>query len=344
MQPRRPISRVRRILFAALATVLFLALAEAAMAVLGVEEGGDFAFKVRRLDNDTKLDFVALDRDLLWRLKRGYRSALVEVSGLGLRDPREDFQKPPGVSRILCLGDSSTFGFYVEAGESYPQVLETLLNQGAGRTEFEVVNAGVPGYGNLQMMRYFTLEGRKFRPDVVVMPVSPNNCNARYNAGDHAVMDGSRGGSFLSRVSGWMERSRLYASLRRAIRTARHAGGKPDRTASRLTFGEFEKDVREFREVCRESGAKLVLLLLPYDSGKMAQKESGPCFRDFLRRARGLRLGDMAVLSLEFPEAAPPGNAGPLLIDEVHPTPAGHRWIAEKLFRHLSENGLTDRP
>ena len=91
----------------------------------------------------------------------------ITTNSLGLRGP-ELAPKPPGVRRVLALGDSFTFGHAVEAAEAWPAVLEQLLNARGG-ARWEVVNAGVGGYGTGQeLLLYDELESR-LQPDLVVV-------------------------------------------------------------------------------------------------------------------------------------------------------------------------------
>ena len=91
----------------------------------------------------------------------------ITTNSLGLRGP-ELAAKPAGVRRVLALGDSFTFGHAVEAAEAWPAVLEQLLNARGG-PRWEVVNAGVGGYGTgQQLLLYDELESQ-VQPDVVVL-------------------------------------------------------------------------------------------------------------------------------------------------------------------------------
>jgi lysophospholipase L1-like esterase len=53
-------------------------------------------------------------------------------------------QKPPGVFRIACVGDSVTFGFNVDDADTYPQLLAQQLER-AHPGRFQVLNFGIPG-------------------------------------------------------------------------------------------------------------------------------------------------------------------------------------------------------
>jgi lysophospholipase L1-like esterase len=78
---------------------------------------------------------------VLWPPELAYR---VHVNSLGLRGPEIARTPPPGRARILALGDSMTFGYYLEEDETWPAQLEAQLR--AHGRDVEVVNGGVGGW------------------------------------------------------------------------------------------------------------------------------------------------------------------------------------------------------
>jgi hypothetical protein len=73
-------------------------------------------------------------------------------------------RKPEGTrARVLFLGDSFTYGYGVEEPE-------TFVRRWAGlHTDFEVINTGVPGYGQGQQLAVLDRLGPALKPDVVVL-------------------------------------------------------------------------------------------------------------------------------------------------------------------------------
>jgi hypothetical protein len=92
----------------------------------------------------------------------------MDINPMGLRDPRQSYTKPPGVFRILLLGDSYVEAAQVQAEQSISMVLERKLTETLGRP-VEVINGGVFGYGTAQEYLLLDLEGVKFQPDLVVL-------------------------------------------------------------------------------------------------------------------------------------------------------------------------------
>ncbi|TAL65020.1 MAG: SGNH/GDSL hydrolase family protein [Bacteroidetes bacterium] len=79
--------------------------------------------------------------------------------------------KPSDVYRIITLGDSFTFGLYVNTAENWPENLEDLLNsnlQCKNIKKFEVINLGVPGYDIEYSAERYKRRGVKYNPDLVI--------------------------------------------------------------------------------------------------------------------------------------------------------------------------------
>jgi GDSL-like Lipase/Acylhydrolase family len=86
----------------------------------------------------------------------------------GHRDVEVPLTKPPGVFRILVLGDSFTVGANVRQEEAYPKVLERRLQSLYG-PRIQVVNSGVGGWEPFQYAQYFEHYGYQFEPDLILV-------------------------------------------------------------------------------------------------------------------------------------------------------------------------------
>jgi hypothetical protein len=91
----------------------------------------------------------------------------VSTNSWGLRGKEIALEKPQGTKRILILGDSYTFGLYVDDNETYPAVLENLYRQESKKVE--VINAGyADGWSPDEHYAWLVNQGMKFQPDVVI--------------------------------------------------------------------------------------------------------------------------------------------------------------------------------
>lgn len=82
-----------------------------------------------------------------------------------------NISKPLGTFRIVALGDSFTYGLYVNTKDSWVELLEKSLNNQLkckNITKVEVINLGVPGYDIEYSVKRFFLRGQKYDPDLVL--------------------------------------------------------------------------------------------------------------------------------------------------------------------------------
>ena len=112
------------------------------------------------------------------RLAAGYdgwfAGVPVHINRLELRDRREyDLAKQPNTFRILVLGDSVTFGH--GSVHSYPEILEARLKSWRPDVDWQVWNAGVPGYNTSQELAHLLEVGPTFQPDLVVVGFFEND-------------------------------------------------------------------------------------------------------------------------------------------------------------------------
>ncbi len=98
----------------------------------------------------------------------------IKTNSLGLRANKEyAIPKPRGTKRILILGDSTTMGWGVIYNESYPYVLEYLLNKNSTE-KFEVINAAVGNYNainELEALKNFMC----LEPDIIILGFQIND-------------------------------------------------------------------------------------------------------------------------------------------------------------------------
>ena len=103
----------------------------------------------------------------------GEYRAYARVNSQGLMDQEYTLEKPPGVYRILVLGDSFTEGLRVPMDATFHSVLEQMLLD-AGK-HVEVINAGVAGWGTDQALLFYQEVGRLYQPDLVLLAFFPGN-------------------------------------------------------------------------------------------------------------------------------------------------------------------------
>lgn len=110
------------------------------------------------------------------------------TNSIGLRGPEIVVPKPPGVFRIVCLGDETTLASEVNESQTFCQALQRHLQKNTP-TQVEVVNAGVPGYCPLLSFLFFKHALMSLQPDIVVMNFDMTDVADDYGYRRHTQMD-----------------------------------------------------------------------------------------------------------------------------------------------------------
>ena len=148
------------------------AVAIGAVVALALSEGLIRLAAPKKVETVEAEEFVRFDPWLGWTNRPGAAGpmravgqydAFARINSRGLRDREIDPARAKGKLRVLCLGDSFTWGEGVGDDETYPKVLEREL---AGA---EAINAGVSAWGTAQELLWLEREGFGYSPDVVTL-------------------------------------------------------------------------------------------------------------------------------------------------------------------------------
>jgi lysophospholipase L1-like esterase len=182
----------------------------------------------------------------------------VKINSQGLRDNEYSLQKPPGVYRIMMLGDSTTFGWGVEQRYTAAKFLERKLNihLPPGYDKVEVLDTGVGNYDTVQEVTYYETLGRTFHPDLVVLVFFINDPEPVPKEGKGFLIDRSYLIAFATnRFDGILRRTgkrpdwkQYYASL--------YDDDKPG-------FQACKQALRSLASSTKSDGDKLLVAILP---------------------------------------------------------------------------------
>lgn len=110
----------------------------------------------------------------------------VVYNSIGFRDSEHPKLKPPGVRRVVIVGDSVTEGSGVEADEIFSSWLQRILGP-----QYEVINLGMSGLNTPQEVHILEVEGLDYDPDVVILNFVLNDCDffSEFHAAKQFVQD-----------------------------------------------------------------------------------------------------------------------------------------------------------
>jgi hypothetical protein len=266
------------------------------------------------------------------------RRAMRPRNAQGYRDLERTVAKPPGVQRVLSLGDSFAWGASVEFDDAYPQRLERGLNRRRAGT-WQVVNLALPGMNSVDHAAQLDPEGMAYGPDVVLLGFVLNDSEDQAAAETRRAADweetpggppaGPLDRSALFRVV----HSRLWATAENRRRISGYKSMYADDAPGWIAARQALKTMGA---LCRTRGVPLVVAVFPLFGNPLdrgypfpeihrkvgeAVAEAGGKVIDLLPAYRGLRW-ELLVVN---------GAA------DEHPNEIAHRIAAGVILRALDD-------
>jgi len=291
---------------------------------------------------------------LFWKLVPGLRDVVwdqtpVTTNAQGLRYDPDVGPKAPDGFRVLCVGDSVTFGFRVPlvflkrpqdrdpAWRPYPARMEAALRAANPGRAIEVIPLAVPGYSTHQGLAWLSRDLGSYAPDLVVLLFGWNDISLRARADDEAMPTGATGVLARDIVSRSQALVRAWRLLHERPSSAAHAAGGP---VSRVSRARFVENHLRMAALARAKGAAVAVV--------------GPVFRDpvehpeeaeRMRAYRDALRGAMAAHGIPYLDVPELTEAGwpateKLFLEHIHPNHAGHRVLARALLSFLGARSL----
>ena len=293
---------------------------------------------------------------LLWRLKPNLDHAVWDYTVLStnaqhLRTERPDqplTAKQPGTLRIVCLGDSVTFGFRVPAvwpekpreydptWLPYPMLLEKELRAANPGKDIEVITMAVPGYTSHQGLAWLRRDIDELNPDLLTISFGWNDASFSDVADREAIKTNSS-----AVAARWLiDHSQAFAHATRWLRSQQSASPEAQRHyAPRVSLEEYVANMLAMIQIAKARNTKTIVIAAPYRDiaattaeGKLMQP-----YRDALR-TEVEKQGVQFLEVLELTEKAYPSNEG-WFGERIHPNHMGHRLIVSELLNLLNGSG-----
>jgi lysophospholipase L1-like esterase len=354
------IGPVKRIIFASIPLLALAGIAELVLRATDLAESCPNRF------SDSGI--WACDPILHFKLNPQIQGVYGPLNSEGFRGD-EWGAKPPGVYRILALGDSCTFGLIARENlgfvkQPYPIKLQRLVERRVGSGRVEVLNAGVPVYNSFHGVMLLRSRLRDLDPDLITVRYGWNDLLLSAKGEAEALFrePESALGRFLQDAA---LRTRLYPFARRLAMELR-ALRRPVADQAISAFGgqttweptipleRYEHNLRRIVDIARSRGAEVWLLTSPGNpapSEEAAERMSATnrlgidelmriheLYNEAVRRV-GRETGAL-VVDMEAIYARHPGAPVFLPSDIPHPTEGGHVLEAETLYSVLVGRGV----
>ncbi len=293
-----------------------------------------------------------------WRLKSNlvnqwWDYTTFSTNSQHLRHPVDVKAKKPGTLRIVCLGDSVTFGYRVPVAWKenpmkfnrkhlpYPRLLEQRINGEMPDKNAEVIAMAVPGYSSLQGLAWLKREIEWLQPDIVTVSYGWNDTDYR-RLSDKVSLPMERSKVIMRWLSA-QSQAVIYASrwLRETLdATGSKSSAPPAELVSRVSSGDYVNNMLEIARVAKEHGAEPVIVAQVYQNAESNPRQAETITGNRIRLAKAAEAAGIPFLNIEeLTEAAHPDNKH-LFGELIHPNNLGHKLLADALYDFLVEHRL----
>lgn len=189
------------------------------------------------------------------------------TNSVGLRTDHEiSIEKPSQTQRILAVGDSLTFGPYVNNYQTYPDQLENYLKQ--KNYQVEVLNAGFSGYTLEDELGYLKEKGLALKPDIIILGIYTNDV-ADYSDQERKIFARQLLKTNAEKIS-WLpsvfQHSALLSYAKKIIWQGQIQQIKQDNqkiVASETLTQKYLSDLNAFSDLVNKNKILVIYLLLP---------------------------------------------------------------------------------
>ena len=189
----------------------------------------------------------------------------IPINNLGFRGLPYDPADYNDHKRIVCLGDSCTFGWQVSFGNAYPEILESMLNQSSTLPHYKTINLAVPSYTSFQMERVFRKWDTYFKPYLIVLWAGTNDVSFAFQLPDSEMAKRYEKGMLiksivsnsysLSYIDNWLYEKRYG---KQTVETAVKQAQK--RNVRRVSLSESRTNIINIINRCKQDGVKIILV------------------------------------------------------------------------------------
>ncbi|TNF36264.1 MAG: SGNH/GDSL hydrolase family protein [Gammaproteobacteria bacterium] len=298
----------------------------------------------------------------------------VELNSLGLRDSEYPLDAAEGVKRIVVIGDSVTFGNYMQQQDVYVEVLERhFRNRGQN---VEVINMGLGGYDTLQEVATLEHIGLQFKPDLVIVGFCVNDIGVASGNLDYVLQLKEYGKTSLYRwriaqlVRVQIDRIRLGREMMDANKAERFAEvygdysvdvtsdatlmalraglGQPNGNDSRFSFsnlytsvlnlGRVRYAMESLRQIADREDFPVLVMIVPFLKNEPENHETWQTIYRMIEHEVN-RVG--LAHYTPYPEFGEYGfdRLTQRKNDFIHPNAEGHRLMAEGLYQQIMQEG-----
>lgn len=275
-------------------------------------------------------------RPVRWsdRPERFYAAQLQTPQSKGLA------AKPPGVFRVLVLGDSFTYGQAMQRDDAFPARLERLLQMNNPPSSVEVINWGIKGYSTTQEFELLKRGYAKIKPDLVILQITLNDPELKPYRVTHRYLDKHGRVVLTSPIfKHWKSLGFVVERIMNSKTQRDYVRYYADLFTNPASWNPFSEALGSFRSFTRESKVPLFAVVFPLFSHPLDR--SYPFQLQHQKVHAELERREIPYLDLfrSF-ENIPHERLHVIPGIDSHPNEIAHRIAADALMERLFESKL----
>ncbi len=290
--------------------------------------------KTYRLSENKKLLY-----ELLPNSKVKNKGVEFKINSSGFRD--KDYQaRKPRKTRLICVGDSITYGWTIPLEDTYHKQLERLFRSES--YDVDVMGMGVVGYNTVQEYHLIKDKALDFNPDMIILQIAMNDFERTvtirtYQEGrrlslrlyhDYAI-------PFIIKKTtltySLMKNSHLFKFINLKLFWLKNKKNPAYTPRDMYLMGEEDAfhHLRKIKSLLDSMEIRLAAVIFPFRKGGDAYPYTT------LHAKIHKELEKMEVPTLDLQNILNTDTEDNLWEDKIHPTVKGHEVVSHALFKFL---------
>ena len=293
----------------------------------------------------TRLYRLSENKDLVYELNPNSELKLeedgieIKINAFGFRDKNYSLNKGDK-KRVIFVGDSLTYGWFINLDETYHKQLEELLH--SQNYEVDVMGMGIVGYNTVQEYHLIKEKVLKFNPDIIVLQICANDFQRtlgikKETKGEHYILIPYRDVAIpyvLARspiTHFLMRRSHLYKFINLKLELLIKKWNKNYTPNDYFLMGE-EKSFRYLKKIKNfldEQGIKFCAVIFPSKKTRETYRHAS------LHKRIGSVLTNLQVPYIDLYRKFNITRPADIWVDKSHPNGKGNLIAAKALLDFL---------
>jgi len=253
-------------------------------------------------------------------------------------------KKSENTFRIVCLGDSVTFGYRVPVSwpehperidpdaRPFPDIIEKRLKALQPEKKVECIPLAVPGYSSHQGLAWLKRDIDWLRPDILVVSYGWNDTDYR-RVEDKASLPADR---LSVAIRFFISKSQAILHILKWGSAFNKTDAAATQQVNRVSSEDYIKNMMAITALAKAHGSQTIVIGQVYRDSISNPRQAKIIAFNRQRLKKACQTKKITYIEIkELTEACYPNNSH-LFGELIHPNHIGHKMIAERLIESLA--------